>query len=235
MALKNFDFANDGTQARNFSGNVQSKLLAADVAETITVPTSPQQANRVIFASTADFFIQSFEDAAANIVENSTFTDATGLTLGTGWSVAAGVASSDGSQAGDSDLEQTPTIIPAIAGQAYLVSFEVTAYTAGNVTPVAGGTEGTDRGSAAVFSEVIVAGSDGKITLRADADFVGSVDDLTATPVAAVPVDNTTGAAPELIKANCDETSRSFICTNSTEFSIVASGAATVTASFFHI
>ena len=235
MALKNFDIAGDGTEARNFSGSVQSRLLAADVAETIVVPVNTPPASRVIFASTADFFIQSFEDAAADVVENGAFTTDTGWVKGVGWTIAATVATSDGTQAGNSDLEQTPSTIALIPGQAYLVTGEVTAYTAGNVKPVVGGTEGTNVGSATTFSEVIVAGSDGKILLRADLNFVGSVDNLTATPVASVPVDNTTGAAPELVKANCDETSRSFICTNSTEFSIVASGAATVTASFFHI
>lgn len=112
-------------------------------------------------------------------VTNSTFASDTAWTKGTGWTIAAGVASSDGSQSANSDLSQTLTGL--IPGASYSVAFTVTAYTAGNIRPVLGGTAGTNRSSAATFTETLVAGSDGTIVFRADLDFIGSIDTVTIT------------------------------------------------------
>ena len=231
MALGNFDQAVDGSKARNFSGFVLAKVLAADVAETFSVPSG---ANRVIFASTGDFHAQPFTTAPADIVTNGAFASDTGWTKGTGWTIAAGVGTSDASQTGNAELEQAPTTT-LIEGQAYLVTFTVTAYTAGNVRVNLGGGLGTNRASAASFSEVIIAGATANIGLRADLDFAGSVDNLVVTPVAKVPVDETIGKACEMIKAASPEDSRTRICTGLASISVVASATNLVTASFFTV
>lgn len=171
---------------------VNGRALAANTAETFAVPTD---AKYVMFAGTADFYATYLNAAEGSLVVNGTFAASTGLTLGTGWSVAAGVASSDASQVANSDLSQ---VCDLVEGKSYLVTYTVTAYTAGNVRVVVGGTAGTNRSSAATFAEVIVAGSDGTIKLRADLDFNGSVDNLTAVPVATIPIDNQYGSASEL-------------------------------------
>lgn len=112
-------------------------------------------------------------------VTNGTFASDTAWTKGTGWTIAAGVASSDGSQSGNSDLSQSLTGLTP--GASYSVAYTVTAYTAGNIRVVLGGTAGTNRASAATFTETLVAGTDGTIIFRADLDFIGSIDNVTVT------------------------------------------------------
>jgi hypothetical protein len=113
-------------------------------------------------------------------------------TLGVGWTIASDKASSDGTQTGASLLVQTPSS-GLVEGQNYYVTYTVTR-SAGTITPFVGGTNGTARSTAATFSEIIKAGSGTTIGFSADADFVGTVDDVTFVPCAQVPVtDNITG------------------------------------------
>lgn len=177
------------------------RLFTTSAAETHTVPTDSQTsklAQYVAFSSTADFYVTPILTAELTMVTNGTFASDTSWTKGTGWTIGSGVATSDASQTADSDLSQTcPATL--IQGRSYTVSFTVTSYTAGNVTAVIGGTEGTDRSSAATFTETIIAGSTQTIALRADADFSGSVDNFTITPIAIVPdADITVGGGPDL-------------------------------------
>ena len=174
---------------------VDNFVLAADVAENFTVPAGAQYA---IIAATENVWARYItDDESEALVTNGTFAADTSWTKGTGWTIAAGVATSDASQTGNSDLEQTNTDV--VEGKAYLVTFTVSAYTAGNVRPVIGGTTGTNRASAATFSETIIAGSTDVIALRADLDFNGSVDNFTVAPIATVPAaDVSTGAGQEL-------------------------------------
>ena len=110
----------------------------------------------------------------------------TAWSLGTGWTVTGGAASSDGSQTGASLLVQTPASGYLVEGQNYYVTYTVTR-SAGTITPVVGGTSGTARSSANTFSEIIKAGSGTTIGFSADADFVGTVDTVTFVPCAQLP------------------------------------------------
>ncbi len=110
-----------------------------------------------------------------DLVTNGGFGTDSDWTKGTGWSISGGTASSDGSQTGDADLTQD---ISAENGKSYEVTFTVSNYSAGNVTPVVGDTEGTDRAADGTFTETITAGSGSDIDIRADADFVGDIDDV---------------------------------------------------------
>ena len=115
-------------------------------------------------------------------VTNGAFTTDASWTKGTGWTVDAANsnnAESDGSQTAVSDLSQAATLV---AGVTYATSFDVTR-SAGSVRVGIGGTLGTARSSSATFTQDIVAGSDGTVIVRADADFVGSVDNFTAVPL----------------------------------------------------
>jgi len=83
----------------------------------------------------------------AEQVVNGAFAADTDWTKGTGWSIAAGVATSDASQAGDSDLEQDVAVVPLLKeGESYEVEFTVSGYVAGNITPVVGGNRGHRQG-----------------------------------------------------------------------------------------
>lgn len=122
------------------------------------------------------------DDDAAHMpdaVTNGGFATDTNWTKGTGWTIGTSKASSDGSQSDVSDLSQN---ISAEAGTSYKVTYTTTR-SAGTVRPVLGGTLGTVRSTANTFTETIVAGSDGILLFRADADFVGSIDSVSATPL----------------------------------------------------
>lgn len=92
-------------------------------------------------------------DNRIELTSNNTFSSDT-LWTKTTWTIAAGVATIAG--AATDTMTQAIAITPGVA---YLVTFTVTSFTGGTVTPILGGTSGTARGSAATFSEVIKAGS----------------------------------------------------------------------------
>jgi hypothetical protein len=117
-----------------------------------------------------------------DLAVNGTFGADTNWTKGTGWTIAAGVADCDGSQTDVSDL--TAATNPLVFnGTSYSVTYTVTR-TAGTITPVLGSTLGTPRSSANTFTETIIAGVGGVLLFRADADFVGTLDDVIFTPLA---------------------------------------------------
>jgi hypothetical protein len=151
-AINQLGVAQESTKQHNFN------------ASTLTALGTDSVTNGV-FTDGADFAV------------NGSFTGDTDWTKGTGWTLPGTVATSDGSQTGDSDLENTGVAV--VAGQVYSVVFTVSGYSAGNVTAVAGSQEGTDRGSDATFTELITATDTGVLMLRADVDFIGSVDNVT--------------------------------------------------------
>ena len=128
------------------------------------------------WTKTQNFNATSLVALGSDLVTNGGFAADTDWTKGTGWSIASGVASSDGTQGGDADLTQALSLVN---GKTYEVTFTVSGRTAGNVTPVAGDTEGTDRATNATFTENIVAGAGGDIDIRADLDFDGDIDNVT--------------------------------------------------------
>lgn len=120
-----------------------------------------------------------------DIVTNGAMASDTGWTKGAGWTVhtvAPGKADCDGTQEAVSDLEQTPSPVTVLSGISYSVTYTVTR-SAGTITPLLGGTVGTARSTANTFTETIIAGADGTLKFRADADFVGTLDDIIVTPL----------------------------------------------------
>ena len=112
-----------------------------------------------------------------DLVVNGAFAADTDWIKGTGWTIGGGNASSNGTQGGDADL--TATVAPLAAQKRYAITMVVSGFVAGNVTPVAGASEGTDRAADDTFSESII--SDGAdLHIRADVDFIGNVDDVKA-------------------------------------------------------
>jgi hypothetical protein len=112
--------------------------------------------------------------SATDLTTNGTFASDTGWTKGSGWTIAAGVASCDGTQVAASDLAQNQA---CTEGRTYAVTYTITR-SAGTITPKIGGTAGTARATAGTFTDVIIcgAGVDPKLEFEADADFVGTVD-----------------------------------------------------------
>ncbi len=171
-----------------------SKLLAANIPEIYIVPTddSGVLANFVTFGKgeAADIFVQCFPTGGttdrvtngtfAEYVTNGAFASDTGWTKGTGWTIAAGVADCDGSQTAASLLSQT-LAIALIPGYTYTLTFTVATVSAGTITASVGGTAGTVRSTAATFKETFVAGATSVLAFSADADFVGTIDNVTIT------------------------------------------------------
>lgn len=130
------------------------------------------------FTATMNFNETALTALGADLVTNGDFTTDTNWTKGTGWTVDAGdsnVATTDASQVGDSDLTEDTLVL--VSGKTYEVTFTVSSWTAGVVTPVLGTQEGTDRGSAATFTEYIVAnGTDLNMQANASGDL--SIDNV---------------------------------------------------------
>lgn len=87
------------------------------------------------------------------LVTNGGFDADTDWTKGTGWTIAAGVATA---AAASSDLSQA---IDLFDGTQYELTFTISNFSAGDVTPKVRGTSGTTRSSDGVFTETITAGS----------------------------------------------------------------------------
>jgi branched-subunit amino acid ABC-type transport system permease component len=93
------------------------------------------------------------------------------------WTIAAGVASAAGIS---TSITQPIAITPGVN---YLVTFTVTSFTGGTVTPVLGGTSGTARGSAGTFSEIIKAGSTDNLLRFTAAAATLSIDDVSVVQI----------------------------------------------------
>ena len=122
-------------------------------------------------------------------VTNGGFDADSNWTKGTGWTISDGVATCDGSQVADSNLEQsilTEKGVVVAAGK-YLVSYRVSNYSAGNIRARITGNSnvnGTLHSANGTYTEVLDNGTE-NYTLRmvADSTFAGSVDSISIKPV----------------------------------------------------
>jgi hypothetical protein len=116
-----------------------------------------------------------------DIVINGGFDADTDWTKGTGWSIAAGVASCDGSQVAFSSLEQTLGTFPSEQGRTYEVTFTISNYSAGAITPLLNSTDfGTSRSANGTYVEdITVSSAVSRFRMRADASFIGDIDNVT--------------------------------------------------------
>jgi len=125
-----------------------------------------------------------------NTILNGDFGVADPWILGTGWSIGAGVASCDGIQTGNSDLSQEDRVR---AGAEYEVTFTLSNYSAGSVTPYLGSTNGAAASANGVHTETIKAGGSGNVdfNLQANSTFVGDIDDVSAKIINPAIIPNT--------------------------------------------
>ena len=116
----------------------------------------------------------------SELVTNGTFDTDSDWTKGTGWSISGGTASCDGSQSGNSILFQN---IGHSANKLYQVEFTISDYVSGQIdfaldTPFFGATS-----SNGTFIFGAIPPSGGNFIIRADADFVGSIDNVSVKEV----------------------------------------------------
>lgn len=129
--------------------------------------------NAVLTATNTAVAYLNFHDTGSQYVTNGTFASDTSWTKGTGWTIAAGVATKTAGSA--TELSQSISIT---AGNIYTVIFTMTR-TAGTLTVDIGGTNGTARSASETYMEHITAGStDSHIAFEADAAFAGTVDNV---------------------------------------------------------
>jgi hypothetical protein len=110
---------------------------------------------------------------------NPGFDADTDWTKGTGWTIAAGVASKAAGVA--SSLSQSS--IGVTATKLFRMSFEISGRTAGTVTPVAGSISGTAVSADGTYAENIVAAGSDAASLAADSAFDGDIDNFQITEV----------------------------------------------------
>jgi hypothetical protein len=116
-----------------------------------------------------------------DVLGNGQFNTEANWILGDGWSIdlQANLASCDGTQTAASNLKQRNSNLQE--GDTYEVTFTISGYAAGTVTPIVNGTVGTARSADGTFTELIVAGSGNpEILLQADSLFVGEISDVQA-------------------------------------------------------
>jgi hypothetical protein len=117
--------------------------------------------------------------SATQLVTNGDFSNgATGWTLGAGWTVTGGEAvfSTTGVAA---SITQGATV----AGRTYVVTYTVTARSAGTVAPIIGGTIGTQRSAPGTYTEYLVALNTTGYGLRGSPAFVGAADNVSVREV----------------------------------------------------
>lgn len=123
---------------------------------------------------------------------NGTFATDSDWTKGSGWAIAAGVASAT---TASTALSQTVSII---AGATYLVTFTISNSAAGSVAvSLGGGTAGTSRSTDATFAEVITAGSSDSLLAFTGTGFTGDIDDVTVVPSIAYSFNDTDAVVRE--------------------------------------
>jgi hypothetical protein len=125
------------------------------------------------------------------IITNGGFDTDTDWTKGDGWSIASGVAHSDGSQAAQSFLRQS---VSSTIGNVLRFTFTLSGVSAGSIRARAGNAPGAtfydDNGT---FTEYITLTGTTLCGMFAESDFVGDVDNIIVTE--ANPLDgDTTGA-----------------------------------------
>lgn len=112
-----------------------------------------------------------------NVVINGSFTgNATGWTLGSGWSYASNQVTHAAS-GGTATVTPTPALT-IVTATLYEVTYTVSGVTAGTVTVNLGGTNGTARSTSGTFTEVITTSSTANLTFTPTTTFDGSIDDI---------------------------------------------------------
>jgi hypothetical protein len=145
--------------------------------------------NDEVLVSTSNLEIvnHSWDDDTAitgsELVTNGTFDADSDWTKDTNWSIAGGVAVSDGTQSAIADLSQVGALTQYTS---YSCSMEVTSHTTGTITMLVGDeTAGTLSDTGTLTAIVTLDSASTDIVLRASDDFVGEIDNITVKEVTA--------------------------------------------------
>lgn len=120
-----------------------------------------------------------FVFATKEYTTNGKFSSDTAWTKGSGWTIAAGVATATGAISTALEQSASQTLVEGVA---YSVKYTITR-SAGTITLSLGGTAGTARSASGTYSETIIAGSTQTISFGTSG-FTGTVDNVTITRTA---------------------------------------------------
>lgn len=126
------------------------------------------------WTKTQNFDATTTSDLGSELTTNGTFTTDTSWTKGAGWTISAGKANASSAS---SDLSQDITVTN---GLTYEVTYTISNYSTGNVTPVVAGTSGTARSANGTYAEVITAGAgtSPRLLFTGASSFSGSIDNV---------------------------------------------------------
>lgn len=209
--------------AGNFTNAV---VLAANVPQILTVPFDEnQQLARVITLSkTGDFYAKPL---VGNDALELTVTPDVNWTAGSGWVIAAGVATAT---IAAGTLSETLLAVPGlVSGKKYLVTFTITESAGSLAVSLGGGAAGTSRNTAGTYSELITAGA-GQTIVFTSTGFTGTVTLASISVVKGISVPAaavTDGSSPDLNPLGY------ILNRNITKVMVVSAGTPVVTAAFF--
>ena len=124
-----------------------------------------------------------FSQEGSELITNGDFATDSDWILGTGWSIINGFAKSDGSQSSFSSIYQDYNLT---VGKTYKITFNLSDYISGLIRPLL---DGTDIGTQYVSSNgnyifyAKATSSTNKLGVRCDADFIGSIDNVSVKEV----------------------------------------------------
>jgi len=98
----------------------------------------------------------------------------------TGWSIANGLASCDGSQSLPESVYQNGV---TVVGKIYKITYTIVSRTSGSVRALAGTIGGTFQSTPNTYIEYLTATGNVSIGIQANADFVGSIDNVSVKEV----------------------------------------------------
>lgn len=117
--------------------------------------------------------------ADTELATNGNFDTDTDWSKGVGWTIGAGVASCDGTQTVSTNLSQNMSLL---SDKAYRVVVTISGYSAGTVRVGIGSSNLQAAISAnGIYEFIDIRGNDGTLYIQGDANFVGSVDNISVT------------------------------------------------------
>jgi hypothetical protein len=136
----------------------------------------------------------------SELVTNGDFSADASWTKGTGWTISGGTASCDGSQSGNTDLSQN---ITTDTGKQYKITYTVSNYSAGSIfIRLNSGNVTSTKSSNGTFTEILSGAGGTQVILRANLDFIGSVDNVSVKEWTASDMDVTRATAATRVDEN---------------------------------
>jgi len=118
----------------------------------------------------------------SELITNGDFATDSDWTKGAGWSIADGVATSDGTQSANSDLTQN---LATETGKQYQITYTISNYSGtGNIfVRINSGNTTTAQSGNGTFTEVLTGAGGTQFIFRADADFIGTIDNVSVKEI----------------------------------------------------